>query len=179
MDRPRLLRNLANVANLSTPLGLAVAVAGRARLRRRGHLIVADRARLPIRNAGAVTIGSVVLVPHRAVEEVEASTPTLMEHEDGHAWQYAYCLGLPFIPLYGAATLWSMIRTGGPRERQPLRGAGGPAQRWLPEAPDDAARPGPAAPGGSAGTKDLTSLSRGAVARTGPPAAARASGATS
>ena len=111
MDRPRLLRNLANVANLSTPLGLAVAVAGRARLRRRGHLIVADRARLPIRNAGAVTIGSVVLVPHRAVEEVEASTPTLMEHEDGHAWQYANCLGLPYIPLYGAATLRSMIRT--------------------------------------------------------------------
>ena len=112
MDLPRLLRTLANVANLSTPLGLVVAVAGRSRLRRRGHLIVADRARLPIRNAGAVTIGSVVVVPRRSVEELEAVNPGLMDHEDSHAWQYAYCLGLPFLPLYGLATAWSMIRTG-------------------------------------------------------------------
>ncbi len=43
---------------------------------------------------------------------MEASTPTLMEHEDGHAWQYAYCLGLPFLPLYAMAVAWSMVRTG-------------------------------------------------------------------
>lgn len=111
-DLPRLLRNAANLANLSTPLGLVVALAGRSRLRLRDHLIVADRVRLPITNAGAMTIGSVVLVPRRSLEEVEASTPTLMEHEDGHAWQYAYCLGLPFLPLYGMAVAWSMVRTG-------------------------------------------------------------------
>ena len=112
MDLPRLLRNVANVANLSTPLGLVVAVAGRSRLRVIGHLVVADRARLPIHNAGAVTIGSVVLVPRRSVEELEAANPALLEHEDAHAWQYAYCLGLPFLPLYGLATAWSMVRTG-------------------------------------------------------------------
>ena len=51
-DLPRLLRNAANLANLSTPLGLVVALAGRSRLRLRDHLIVADRVRLPITNAG-------------------------------------------------------------------------------------------------------------------------------
>jgi len=35
-----------------------------------------------------------------------------MEHEDAHAWQYAYCLGLPFIPLYFMALAWSVLRTG-------------------------------------------------------------------
>ena len=66
-DLPRLLRNAANLVNLSTPLGLVVALAGRSRLRLRDHLIVADRVRLPITNAGAMTIGSVVLVPRRSL----------------------------------------------------------------------------------------------------------------
>lgn len=142
MDLPRLLRTLANVVNLSTPLGLVVAVAGRSRLRRRGHLIVADRARLPIRNAGAVTIGCVVVVPRRSVENWEAVNPGVMEHEDGHAWQYAYCLGLPFLPLYGLATGWVDDPDGRPGQRQPLRGPGGPAQGWVPPQLDDARRRG-------------------------------------
>ncbi|MHA6510948.1 hypothetical protein [Tessaracoccus sp. Z1128] len=164
MDLPRLARDTANVVNLSTPLGLALAVVGRARLRRRGHLIVADRARLPIHNAGAVTIGSVVLIPHRSAEEVEASTPTLMEHEDGHAWQYAYSLGLPFLPLYGLATLWSMVRTG---DR---------ASANYFEVQADLLKGGyrinPTMPVGS-GIRRL--LSRGAAGRSGRPAAGRAS----
>ena len=107
----RLIRDLANVVNLSTPLGLIIAAATRSRIRRRGGLIVADRARLPLRNAAAFTVGSVVILPHRELEEAERRNPSLMEHEDAHAWQYAYCLGLPFLPLYGIATLWSMAQT--------------------------------------------------------------------
>jgi len=108
----RLIRDLANVVNLSTPLGLIIAAATRSRIRRRGGLIVADRARLPLRNAAAFTVGSVVILPHRELEEAERRNPSLMEHEDAHAWQYAYCLGLPFIPLYFMALAWSVLRTG-------------------------------------------------------------------
>ena len=134
----RLLRDIANVVNLSTPLGLIIAAATRSRLRRRGGLIVADRARLPLRNAAAFTVGSVVILPHRELEEAERRNPSLMEHEDAHAWQYAYCLGLPFIPLYFMALAWSVLRTGDRAsanhfERQADLAKGGyPAHPMLP-----------------------------------------------
>lgn len=112
MDLPRLLRDVANVANLSTPLGLFLAAGARARIRRRGHLVVADGARLPIHHVGALTVGSVVIVPNRTLDQAEAANPALLEHEDAHAWQYAYCLGLPFIPLYFASAAWSLLRSG-------------------------------------------------------------------
>lgn len=134
----RLIRDLANVVNLSTPLGLIIAAATRSRLRRRGGLIVADRARLPLRNAAAFTVGSVVILPHRDLERAESGNPALLEHEDAHAWQYAYCLGLPFIPLYFAALAWSVLRTGDRAsanhfERQADLAKGGyPAHPMLP-----------------------------------------------
>ncbi len=112
MNTGQVLKDVANVVNLSTPLGLAVALVGRGRLRRRGNLIVADQARLPARFAGAFTVGSVVVLPGRTLEEAEARHPRVMEHEDAHTWQYAYCLGLPFLPLYFAAAAWSVLRTG-------------------------------------------------------------------
>lgn len=112
MDLPRTIRNIANTVNLSTPLGLLMAKAGRGRLRRRGHLIVAEQVRLPLITASAMTVGSVVLIPGRTMEEAEARIPTLIEHEDEHAWQWAYCFGLPFLPLYVASMGWSMIRSG-------------------------------------------------------------------
>lgn len=111
-DRSTRVRNLANVVNLSTPLGLAIALGSRARLRRRGSLLVADRARLDRLNASAMTVGSVVLVPRGSLESVEARLPRLLAHEEEHAWQWAACLGLPFIPLYLAAAGWSMLRCG-------------------------------------------------------------------
>ena len=112
MHPHRFLRNVGNVANLSTPLGLVVAAVGIARLRILDGLVVADHARLPWIRASAMTIGSVVVVPHRSLEEVQQRVPRLLEHEDHHAHQWAYCLGLPFIPLYVAATAWSWLRTG-------------------------------------------------------------------
>ncbi len=106
------LRQVGNVVNLSTPLGLAVAAAGRARFRRgpRG-LVLAERYRPRFPRAGAFTIGNVV-VTGRTVEELESSAPGTTDHEDAHAWQYLATLGLPFLPLYGVACLWSWLRTG-------------------------------------------------------------------
>lgn len=112
MDVGRTLKDIGNVANLSTPLGLLLALAGRSRFRRRGSLVVAEDARLPVHNAGAFTVGSVVILPRRTLEQAEARHPDVMEHEDAHTWQYAYCLGLPFLPLYFMAAAWSLLRTG-------------------------------------------------------------------
>ena len=112
MNTPLALRNLANVANLSTPLGIALSIAGRGRLRLRAGLVVADNVRLPVTNAGAMTVGSVVLVFRQTLEQAEERTPNLLPHEDAHAWQWAYCLGLPFLPLYFAAAGWSILRKG-------------------------------------------------------------------
>lgn len=112
MDKARTLRNVANVVNLSTPLGLALGIAGRGQPRRVGHLVAFENVSLPLINASAMTVGDVVLIPGRTVEEVEKRVPELMTHEEEHAWQYAYCLGLPFLPLYGLAAAWSMLRSG-------------------------------------------------------------------
>ena len=112
MNVSLLLRNLANVANLSTPLGIALSIAGRGRLRLRDGLVVADHVRLPVTNAGAMTVGSVVLVFRQSLEQAEGRTPNLLPHEDAHAWQWAYCLGLPFLLFYFAQVGWSLLRTG-------------------------------------------------------------------
>ena len=106
------LRNLGNIANLSTPLGLVCAMSLRARLRRVNGLIVAENASLTRVPAGAITIGSVVIIPRRSLRQAQLIIPGLLEHEDRHAHQWAYCLGLPFIPLYFLATAWSWLRTG-------------------------------------------------------------------
>ncbi|MDO4784383.1 MAG: hypothetical protein Q3997_04785 [Propionibacteriaceae bacterium] len=112
--KPRLLiRSLANLANLSTPLGLAIGLIGRCGFRRGpGGLVIAENYRLRFPIAGAFTVGNVVLVPGRTLAELEASSPGVTGHEDAHAWQYAYCLGLPFLPAYAIAMGWSWLRTG-------------------------------------------------------------------
>ncbi len=112
MGSNAIVRNVGNVANLSTPLGLAVAVAGRARIRIVQGLFVAEKTSLPGIRASAMTIGSVVLIPGRTLEQASEAIPGLLEHEDHHAHQWAYCMGLPFVPLYLAAMGWSWLRTG-------------------------------------------------------------------
>lgn len=106
-----LLRNVANLVNLSTPLGLLVALGTRSRVRAVDGLLVAEEARLGL-PAAAMTIGSVVLVPRRTLAEALERVPGLLEHEDAHAWQYAYCFGLPFVPAWFAAAGWSWLRSG-------------------------------------------------------------------
>lgn len=144
MDVPRTLRNAANVANLSTPLGLALGLLGGGSFRRSGHLLVAEGVRLPLLNASAMTVGDVVLVLGRTLEDAEKRIPDIMEHEEEHAWQWTYCLGLPFIGLYGAAMAWSTMRhgdraTGNFFERQAGLASGGYVSR---EGDAPSARPG-------------------------------------
>ena len=153
------VRNVGNVFNRSSPLGLLLALAGRGRLRMRHGLIVADRATLPLVTASALTVGSVVLVPRRSLEEATAQIPGLLEHESEHAWQYAYCLGLPFLPLYLLATAWSWLRT---RDRAAANFF--EAQAGL-------------ALGGYATETDRKDVSRAGGARSGRPAAPHADGA--
>ncbi|MDE8586679.1 MULTISPECIES: hypothetical protein [Micrococcaceae] len=107
------LRRAANLLNGSTLAGLAVALAARTRISRgpRGLIIAAGyRWRLPF--AGAFTLGNVVLCRSTAADLL--SRPALLGHEERHCSQYAWCLGLPFIPLYLAAAGWSVLRTGNP-----------------------------------------------------------------
>jgi hypothetical protein len=109
----RQLRRAANLLNGSTLAGLAVALAARTRISRgpRGMIIAAGyRWRLPF--AHAYTLGNVVLC--RSTAEELLSRPALLGHEERHCSQYAWCLGLPFIPLYLSAAAWSVLRSGNP-----------------------------------------------------------------
>lgn len=166
MDTDALVRNIGNVANASTPLGLIVALAGGGRLRLIHGLVVADRVSLPAVTASAVTIGSVVLVPGRSLEQASTRIPGLLEHENHHAYQWAYCFGVPFAPLYAAAAAWSWLRSGNRAsanvfERQAGLSLGGYPASPLRSAP--------------AGLLALCRVLSGAVAqRSGRPAAATA-----
>ena len=108
--RPALrLRQVANLANLSTPLGLLLAVAGRARLTRGPEgLLLARGYRLTVPPAPAFTVGNVVLL--RLDEAALARRPRLLAHESRHATQYAWCLGPGLLPLYAVAAAWSWLR---------------------------------------------------------------------
>jgi hypothetical protein len=102
------LRQVVNVVNLSTPLGLLAALAGRARVSRGPDgLLLAKQARLGV-PAPAFTLGNVVLI--RIDDEALARRPRLLEHEARHATQYACCLGPVMLPLYGLAAAWSWLR---------------------------------------------------------------------
>jgi hypothetical protein len=72
--------------------------------------------------------------------------PALLGHEEKHSSQYAWCLGLPFLPLYFLAAGWSQLRTGNPAsanffERQAGLAAGGYVDVRTP-------RPAPGGAGG-------------------------------
>jgi hypothetical protein len=105
-----------NWINLATPLGLAVALAGRARISRGPHgLLIATgyRWRVPPVRGRAITIGDVVLLG--LDEQALARRPRLLAHEARHSGQYARWLGpIGFLPAYGLASLWSWGRTGHP-----------------------------------------------------------------
>jgi hypothetical protein len=102
------LRQVVNVVNLSTPLGLALALAGRGTLRRGPDgLLLAHAVRLPAR-APAFTVGNVVLL--RLDDAALARRPRLLVHEARHATQYACCVGPLMLPLYGLAAAWSWLR---------------------------------------------------------------------
>jgi hypothetical protein len=109
------VRAIGNAVNLTTPVGLLVAAGGRARLRSGPDgLVLAENYRLPLPNAAAFTVGNVVLFPRGDAESLERHRPGTLAHEAAHSWQYFWCLGLPFLPLYGLAAGWSWLRTADP-----------------------------------------------------------------
>ena len=106
------VRLVGNYANLSTIVGLAVAKLGRASIKRgpRGlYLGEGYRFKFPI--AGAFTIGN-VLTTSTTWDKMLSKYPDLIKHEEGHTWQYFYCLGLPYYIPYVIFMGWSVLRTG-------------------------------------------------------------------
>ncbi|MBO2460953.1 hypothetical protein [Actinomadura violacea] len=111
------VRSVVNAVNLSTPLGLLLAVAatrrsgGGPRLRGAGDgLLVAGGYRPPVPIASAFTVGNVILV--RGDASMLLSNPRLLQHEARHSTQYAWCLGVVMIPLYLACAGISMALCG-------------------------------------------------------------------
>lgn len=105
------LRQVANLLNGSTVLGLLLARFAGCNVCKGPHgLVIATsyRPRLPV--AGAFAVGNVVLFRSGAGQVW--GNPVLLEHEERHCTQYAWCLGLPFLPLYFLAAGWSFLRTG-------------------------------------------------------------------
>lgn len=103
------LRSRLNRLNGSTLLGIGLARLGRASVRpgpRR--LLLAEGHRLPGR-AVAFAVGDVLF--HRRVGGFERR-PALLRHEARHAEQYAWCGGLPFLPLYAASAALSWALAG-------------------------------------------------------------------
>lgn len=107
------LKAAVNAVNGSTLVGLGIAALGRARVTRgpRG-LLLATGYRIGFPHASAFTVGNVVLSRHEAAWW--ADRPRLLVHEERHSWQYVLLLGLPMLPLYGAAAAWSYLRGGDP-----------------------------------------------------------------
>lgn len=111
------LRSIANWVNLSTPAGLAVARVGAGRPRRaRAGMWLVHGYRLPVPPAPAFTLGSVVLLraplPGPGLDPVGSVSRRLLDHEERHTTQYAWCGGVLMPAVYGVAAGWSWVRTG-------------------------------------------------------------------
>jgi len=112
LTRAQRVRRLGNLVNLSTPLGLLIGRVGRAQPGADSQgLHLLENYTLTFPPAGAFTVGNVVISP-LTFAELTAMQPDVLDHEEAHAWQYFWCCGLPFLPLYAAAAGWSWLRTG-------------------------------------------------------------------
>jgi len=104
------VRLVVNWVTLSTPLGLLLAGLGRAKLRReRDGLWIAEHSKLMLPDAGAFTVGNVIITGG-SFAALEARFPQLLDHEAAHSSQWSL-LGPLFLPLYLIWTAWSMLRT--------------------------------------------------------------------
>jgi hypothetical protein len=103
------IRAAVNLANGSTLTGVAVALAGRARLSRAPEgLITGTGYRLPVPPAPAFTVGNVILTRRDLIPPGSA----LFRHEARHATQYAWCGGVLMLPVYVAAAGMSWVVCG-------------------------------------------------------------------
>lgn len=128
------LRAVANALNLSSATGLLLAALTATDVQKGpdGLLLGTNyRPRLPL--AGAFTVGNVIF--YRAERPFIDSRPKLLAHEAAHATQYAWCLGLPFLPLYAACTAYSLWRTGDPGSRNVFERRAGLADGGYRELP--------------------------------------------
>ena len=102
-------RQLVNLANGSTLVGLGVAALGGIRVARSADgLFLGTGYRLPVPPAPAFCLGNVI------VTRLDELTPgsRLFRHEARHATQYACCGGVLMVPLYLAAAAVSWALTG-------------------------------------------------------------------
>ena len=103
-------RQVVNLVNGSTLVGLGVAALGGARVARSADgLFVGTGYRLPVPPAPAFCLGNVI------VTRLDGITPEsrFFRHEARHATQYACCGGLVvMVPLYLAAAAVSWTLTG-------------------------------------------------------------------
>jgi len=137
---PGRAREVVNLATGATLLGLAVARVGGARpVPGPDRLLLAGGYRLRLPAAAAFTVGNVV-VSRLAADEL-AARRTLLAHEARHATQWAWLLGVPFLPAYLAASGWSWLRAGDPatanvfERRAGLPAGGYPAPGSAPPRP--------------------------------------------
>jgi hypothetical protein len=107
------VRATVNYVNLSTPLGVLIALIGARRIGRgpRG-LLIARGYRLPVPPAPAFTVGNVILL--RLDDDGLERRPTLLDHEERHTVQYAWSLGPVMIVLYVLASGVSWALSGCP-----------------------------------------------------------------
>ena len=105
------VRTAANLVNGATLLGAMIALAGRARLTRGPDgLLIGDGYRLPVPVAPAFCVGGVIIT--KMDRESLASSGSLLAHEARHATQFAWCAGLPMLPLYFASAGISWLACG-------------------------------------------------------------------
>ena len=111
------LRSTANWVNLSTPAGLLLARVGAGRPRRvRNGMWLVHEYGWPVPPAPAFTLGSVVFLraslPGPGLDPVGVVPRRLLDHEERHVTQYAWCGGVLMPVAYVAAAGWSWLRTG-------------------------------------------------------------------
>jgi len=105
-------RTVLTAANGTTGVGLLVALAGGAKIRRgRGGIFIAEGYRRKIPPATCFTVGSVILTRRESGWLLDAGRCELFDHESRHAGQYAV-LGPLFWPTYWLACGYSYARTG-------------------------------------------------------------------
>ncbi|MBK8448230.1 MAG: hypothetical protein IPL41_16510 [Micropruina sp.] len=135
LSRAHRIRRLGNLLNLSSPLGLAIARLGGARFSSGPYgLSLAEGFRLRFPPAGAFAVGNVIITRH-TIGAVSRHHPDVLRHESAHAWQYFWCGGLPFLPLYALAAGWSWLRTGDPASRNLFERTAGLVRGGYHEAP--------------------------------------------
>ena len=106
------VRSVVTAINGTTLIGIAVAKAGGATLRRAGDgRLIAEGYRLKVPKQSCFTMGSVILTKRSADWLLHEQHVDLLDHETKHVFQYAL-LGPLFWPAYWLACGWSYARTG-------------------------------------------------------------------